>query len=359
MELVPTRRGIEAGVLSKQICHLACPGLPWDRSVTKGRDLRFGLFLHRPSKYQEEFRPYRNRAEGLDPDAKVKKSMALSSFILRPLLFAALAAQICSAQQPKVSTQDVFPGISATPAKDDFPGVTAMPIENTPLAGTPSVLSLDRLDPEQMSAADHDVVSNLSAELSRQAAFSNFDISNPAWHYQQVVCPALPDYVFLSFLRGADESGSSRFAAMLPRDSAKVRIISTYAHGLLPFDASWNRPSSFEVFNEMLGQERGKVPVSHAPNWLVIGLCYAELSGYPVQVLNPTPNPDPTLDALRLDANWPQMTVQPDQSADVNFSDVSRSRYTTNWNLHFDRHGQITGVNRSAVRQPSAIALKP
>ena len=142
-----------------------------------------------------------------------------------------------------------------------------------------------------MNAADYEVVSNLSPELSKQAALANFDISNPAWHYQQIVCPAFPDYVFLAFTHGADESGSSRFAAMLPRNSAQVRIVSTYAHGLLPFEASWNRPGTFEVFNGMLRQERGTTPLSHARNWLMIAVCYAELSGYPVQVLNYTPRP--------------------------------------------------------------------
>ena len=254
---------------------------------------------------------------------------------------------------------DLFPGVTATPAREAFPGVTPIPIRNTPLSGTPSVLGLDRLDPAQMSAADYEVVSNLSAELSKQAALANFDISQPAWHYQQIVCPAFPDYVFLSFSHGADDSGSSHFVAMLPRSSAQVRVVSTYAHGLLPFNASWNRPGTFDVFNGMLRQERGRVAMSHARNWLMISVCYAELSGYPVQVLKYTPLPDTTLDLLRLDANQPQMTIGSDQSADVTFSDVSRPGSTTNWSLHFDRHGQITSAAHRLARQPTAIALKP
>jgi hypothetical protein len=173
------------------------------------------------------------------------------------------------------------------------------------------------------------------------------------------VCPAFPDYVFLAFTHGPDDSGSSRFAALLPRDDAQVRVVSTYAHGLLPFEASWNRPGTFEVFNGMLRQERGPAPLSHAPNWLLIAVCYAELSGYPVQVLNVLPDPSPTLDLLRLGANRPQMIIGADQSADVTFSDVSRPSVTTNWSLHFDRHGQITSASRSLVRQPNVIALKP
>jgi hypothetical protein len=281
--------------------------------------------------------------------------------MLRPLLFASVAFQAVFglAQAPQVSTQDLFPGITATATNTPFPGVTAVSIGTTPLGSSPMVIALDHLEPNQMSNADYEVVSNLSAELSKQAALANFDISSPAWHYQQIVCPAFPDYVFLEFTHGSDESGSSRFAALLPRNDAKVRIVSTYAHGLLPFEASWNRPGTFEVINGMLRQERGTTPLSHAPNWLLIAVCYAELSGYPVQVLNVLPNPAPTLDLLRLGANRPQMVIGADQSADVTFSDVSRPTITTNWTLHFDRHGQITSASRSAVRQPNVIALKP
>ena len=281
--------------------------------------------------------------------------------MLRPLLFVGLAFQAACgwAQAPQVPTQDLFPGITATATNTPFPGVTAVSIGTSPLSSSPTVIALDHLEPNQMSEADYEVVSNLSAELSKQAALANFDISSPAWHYQQIVCPAFPDYVFLAFTHGADESGSSRFAALLPRNDAQVRVVSTYAHGLLPFEASWNRPGTFEVINGMLRQERGTTPLSHAPNWLLIAVCYAELSGYPVQVLNVLPNPAPTLDLLRLGANRPQMVIGADQSADVTFSDVSRPTITTNWTLHFDRHGQITSASRSAVRQPNVIALKP
>jgi hypothetical protein len=34
--------------LLKQNCHLACPGVPWDRSVAKWRDLRFSLPIRGP-----------------------------------------------------------------------------------------------------------------------------------------------------------------------------------------------------------------------------------------------------------------------------------------------------------------------
>jgi hypothetical protein len=278
--------------------------------------------------------------------------------MLRPLLLASLALP-CLSAAAQAPSQNPFPGYTATVTDTVFPGITPVPAAASPLSAPPPVISLDHLEPAQMTAADYEVVSNLSAELSKQAALANFDISRPAWHYQQIVCPALPDYVFLSFSHGADDSGSSRFSAMLPRNSSQVRIVTAYAHGLLPFEASWNRPGTFEVFNGVLRQERGMAPLGDAPNWLVIALCYAELSGYPVQVLSYIPRPEPTLDLLRLNANQPQMLIGPDRSADVTFSDVSRPTITTNWTLHFDRHGQITSATRNVARQAEAIALKP
>src|ERR1700677_3348092 len=237
--------------------------------------------------------------------------------IARPLIVAAIASfavqsYTASAQRTEAPSQDLFPGYTATATDSPFPGVTASPIRSTPLSSSTSVISLEHLEPAQMSASDYEVVSNLSAELSKQAALSGFDISNPAWVYQQIVCPAFPDYVFLAFTHGADANGSSHFVAMLPRNSAQVRIVSTYAHGLLPFDAAWSRPGTHEVLNGMLRQERGSAPLSSAPNWLMIALGYAELSGYGVQMLAYSPLPGPSLDLLRLNANQPQMTIQAD-----------------------------------------------
>jgi len=273
------------------------------------------------------------------------------------MLLAGLIAHTVQGQQPP--SQNLFPGYTATKAAGVFPGVVAAPIGSTPLASPPSVISLEHLQPAQMSAADYEVVSNLSPELSKEAALANFDISGAGWQYQQILCPAFPDYVFLAFTQGPDPNGSSRFIAMLPRNSARVRILSTYAHGLLPFEASWNRAGTFEVFNGLLRQERGTAPLSSAPNWLMIAVCYAELSGYPVQVLSAKGTPEPTLDLLRLDANRPQMIIAADQSADVSFSDVSRPAITTNWTLHFNRHGEITAASRAAAHQSPTIALKP
>jgi hypothetical protein len=282
----------------------------------------------------------------------------VDSGMLWRLLIASLVLQglYASAQ---VANQELFPGVTATPASTAFPGVTPIPMSTTPLSGLPPVIALDHLEPAQMSSADNEVVANLSAELAKQAALANFDISQPGWHYQQIVCPAFPNYVLLAFTHGPEDEGSSRFVALLPRDGSDVRIVSTYAHGLLPFEASWNRPGTFEVFNAMLRRERGAAPLSYAPNWLVIAMGYAESSGYPVQVLNYTPRPDPSMDLLRLDANQPQMLIAADQSADVTFSDVSRPGITTNWRIHFDGHGEITSASRSLTRQPANIALKP
>ncbi len=210
-----------------------------------------------------------------------------------------------------------------------------------------------------MTSQDTAVVSSLTPELDRKAALASFDLSRPGWLYQQIACPAFPDFVFLAFRHGPDPDGSSRFVAVLARDSPQVSIVSTVSHGLRPFESLWSKSSTYDIFNRMLRRERGLIPLGNAPNWLVISMCYAELSGKHVQVLTSQPWPDPTMDLVRLNAGLPQMQISSDRSALVTFSDASKPTQTIGWTLNFDRRGQITSVAHTSSRQPAKIALKP
>lgn len=256
-------------------------------------------------------------------------------------------------------TQEPFPGVTASPATEPFPGVTASSVNTSPLSAVPYVYALKHRDPGEMSPADSALVRSLGPEVKAKAALMSFDLSSMGWSYQQIVCPALPDYLLLSFRHGPDPSGSSRFTAALERDGTQVRIISTYAHGMRPFTSAWAKRSTFEIFNQMLRQERGMDSLAVAPNWLVIGLCYAELSGYQVQALTSKPEPGPTLDLLRLNGNLPQLEISPNRSAEITFSDVSKPAVTTRWMLRFDRHGQLVAAQRASMRQPARAALRP
>jgi hypothetical protein len=263
---------------------------------------------------------------------------------------------------PGASTRPIqsgFQGISATATTGPFPGVDAIPINQTPLSDRPYVYALERRSPGQMTSADASVVTSLSPELDRKAALLRYDLASPGWSYRQVVCPAFPDYVLLTYTHGPDPNGSSLFVAVLERDGRKVRIVSSYSHGMLPSESAWSKSSTRDVFNEILLQERGNVSLSVAPNWLVIGMCFAELSGTHVQVFTDHPQPNATLDMLRLEANQPQMQIDSDRSADVTFADASKPSFTTQWTLHFDRRGQLTGVERDRQRQAQKIALNP
>ena len=277
----------------------------------------------------------------------------------------AAAAQSATVEEPPSAppgappNRELFPGVTATPAPTRFPGVSASPMSATPLSALPYVYALKRRRPEQMLSEDSQLVASLDQPIKQQAALMSFDISQPGWSYEQVVCPALPDYLLLSFVHGSDPSGSSRFTAILDRDNSRVEIVSTYAHGLKPFTAAWSKPATFGLFNRMLQRERGPVPLGAAPNWLVIGLCYAEISGYPVQALTSIPQPGPTMDMERLKAALPQMQIAPDKSALVSFDDVSQPAMTTAWSLGFNKRGEIVSVDRTTERQPAKIALRP
>lgn len=252
-----------------------------------------------------------------------------------------------------------FPGFAASPSPERFPGYSASRVDTSLLSAIPYVYALKRDDPAQMKAEDAGLLQSLQPQLHRQAALLSFNLSTPGWSFQQVLCPALPDYVLLSFVRGPSPSGSSRFTAILERDNPRVEIVSTFAHGMKPFTAAWSKPSTFRLFNRMLRRERGARSLATAPNWLVIGMCYAELSGYPVQVLTSEPEPDPTLNLERLHGKLPQMEVAADHSAEISFSDVSQPSVTAGWLLRFDRSGRIVAAQIKRGNQPARARLGP
>lgn len=265
-----------------------------------------------------------------------------------------------SAAPSATSAEEIFPGYTATRTQENFPGIPAESIEErTPLSGPPAILELEHRPAARMSAQDAGVVASMTTDLAQKARIAGFDIGSGGWEYEQIVCPAFPDFVFLAYRQAADNSGSSRFVAVLERNTTWVRVVPTISQGTLPLGSSWSRPGAYEIFNYMLRRERGLRPLGSAPEWLSIAMCYAELGGHHVQVFVPEPLPDSTLDMTRLGATQPQMHVDPNQSAEVTFSDAAKPAVTTDWLLRFDRHGQIFSVSRSGERQPAKIALRP
>ena len=117
------------------------------------------------------------------------------------------------------------PQNSAVPSHEPFPGVPAAPYKGAPLSRQPYVYALKRLDPAQMNDRDAAVVSSLNPQLQKKAALASFDLNSPGWSYQQIVCPAFPDFVLLAFRHGPDPDGSSRFVAVLARDAPEVWIV--------------------------------------------------------------------------------------------------------------------------------------
>ena len=196
-----------------------------------------------------------------------------------------------SATPPAASSQELFPGITATQAKETFPGIPAKPIDSAPLSGPPAVLALEHRPAAQMRAEDTAVVASMTTELSQKARIAGFDLGGAGWEYEQIVCPAFPDYVFLGFSHGAEDNGSSRFFAALERNAPWVRVVSAVSSGSFPLGAPWSRPGFNEIFNAMLRRERGLQPLGSAPAWLSIAMCYAELTGIACRCSFPKPCP--------------------------------------------------------------------
>lgn len=279
-------------------------------------------------------------------------------FCVRTNLVGMAAAALALTASWACAQSGPFTAYKTVPAAQPFSSVPAESIAKSPLATDPYVFRLHHLSAGAMSAGDKEALREHWPALVNRARLFQFDLASSGWNYRQTVCPAFPNYLFLSFEHGPDPDGSSRFVAVFEKDQPEVQLIPSFAHGARPFQGSW-RKGTYRVFNRMLRQVRGRQPISAAANWLVIGMCYAELSGFPVQVVTPRPIPGSMLDVLRLKAGQPQMRAFPDHSAEITFSDIARPLVTANWVLRFNPDGQITFAERNVERQPTSIALKP
>jgi hypothetical protein len=130
---------------------------------------------------------------------------------------------------------------SSVSSQGFFPGIPAEPIGSSPLSESPSVLALEHRQPAQMTADDTAVVSAMNSDLAEKAKVAGFDLTGGGWEYEQIVCPALPDYLFLAFSHGSEDQGFTRFVAALDRNAPWVRVVPTVSGSTLPFGSAWSR----------------------------------------------------------------------------------------------------------------------
>lgn len=226
----------------------------------------------------------------------------------------------------------------------------------SPVVPTPHVLlQIEQRTPEQMDAADRQLLAERRTALDSAIADSGYDLHEGNWAYEQAVCSLFPGTMLLRYDRDAGTVHSSRFVAVLDRGTGEVRVAPTLRAGNTPFRSSYKNDNTFSIFNQILvreGAASGKSLLA-GDQWVKLALCYAELSGdQPTTLLTDTLYGE----AFERNVNVPIRRVHADGSVVLEFCDVKDPKATMQWDLSFDSHGRLVAVERK--RRPLNSPLR-
>lgn len=183
---------------------------------------------------------------------------------------------------------------------------------------------------EQMSRQDRDLEADGEAAIEERAGFADLEFNQGHWNYQQVICSALPNHLFLQFTRNNGAGDSSVFSASVPRGGeGRVRIIPIVRRGYSLFSPAPINELTISAFNHIRAEEHSE----QAPDWLATGLCYAALAGAHPRIASPQEADAGTLPGSLL--------ASPGGGAVIAFTDLSALPRPMLWTMTFDRYGKL------------------
>jgi hypothetical protein len=242
-------------------------------------------------------------------------------------LGAAVAAQTSADEVPHPHQKSRFapPAISPGPFSAD--ASTRQP-----------ALSIEFRSANQMTEKDRRLAADAEASIAEHAGTSGFEFEQGGWSYQQVVCPALPNHMFLQYTRNRGVGDVTMFTASIPRSGeGRVRIIPILRRGYSLFSPAPINALTISAFNHIRAEE----PDGGSLNWLGNGLCYAALAGAHPRI----PTPDEELDT---DGPAPALTaamdVEPKGGEVIQFADVGARPRPMEWTMTFTQKGKLVSA---------------
>ena len=194
--------------------------------------------------------------------------------------------------------------------------------------------SIEFLAPDRMAQRDRDLAAGAEAAIAERAGFAGLEFNQGKWSYRQIVCPALPNHLFLRFTRNGGAGDVSLFSASIPRGEGRVRVIPIQRRGYSLFSPAPINALTIAVFNHIRAEEHSDA----ISDWLGTGLCYAALAG-----TNPQAAPIADDSGSReFPAVPPSVLEVPNQGgAIIRFTDGSAARRPMEWTMTFDDKGKL------------------
>jgi hypothetical protein len=269
--------------------------------------------------------------------------------VFPPVVNAALMAVLCVpilAQVPPDQTPDQASEATVN-GKIVPPHVEPKPFAITPSKRIPAN-SIEFRPADQMTESDRLLVADSEASITEHAAFSGFDFDKTNWNYQQVVCPALPNHLFLQFMRDNGVGDVTVFSASIPRaGEGRVRIVPVLRRGYSLWSPAPISAMTISAFNHIRAEESGAEESPEGDSdWMGNGLCYAALAGAHPQIASPDEmpvvhKPVPALAAI-MDVN----TADKNEEV-IKFADAAALPRPMRWTMTFTRQGKLIKATHS------------
>jgi len=201
---------------------------------------------------------------------------------------------------------------------------------------------------DQMTESDRLLLADAQSSITEHAAFSGFDFDKTNWTYQQIVCPAFPNHLFLQFMRNNGAGDVTVFSASIPREGdGRVRIVPVLRRGYSLWAPAPINAMTISAFNHIRAEEARAADSSESgSDWVGNALCYAALAGAHPRLVSPdaTPaigKPVPDLIAV-LDVNLADKNQEV-----IRFADAAARPRPMEWTMTFTKQGKLVKATHS------------
>jgi len=271
--------------------------------------------------------------------------------ILRIVLAVASMAGVCAPAAAQTQTGDDLSaaGLKVRQVPEAVPPVPFSADSETPVVGSPiEYRSFDRMtEKDRLQAADAE------SSISEHVNYVGLEFNQGKWSYQQVLCPAFRNHIFLRFTRNNGTGDVSIFTASIPRDGeGRVRIIPIQMRGYSLWSPAPINALTISAFNHIRAEEHP----DQAPDWLGTGLCYAALAGGHPVAAKLTEEPE----IRKVPAAVPaELAIPIHDGEEVSFMDVSASPRLMEWTMIFNRKGKLLKARHAPVGLLKVAAVPP
>lgn len=204
------------------------------------------------------------------------------------------------------------------------------------------------LSEDEMSREDRDLLANAESTIREHAGIENMEFNGAGWSYHQLLCPALPNHLFIRFTRDDGTRQMSMFSAAIPRNgNGRIHIIPIVRKGYSLFSPAPVGAMTIAAFNRIRAEEGEGA----SAEWLGTGLCYAALAGANPQVEKPAVEQGKDIYATMP----PTLLITPQGGATIRFADVSNATKPIEWSMIFDSRGKLVKASHEAAYVPIIV----